>query len=277
MTKTVKKSKVKYVGPTANRTMDLLLLTDTDDGKIFVQEFNNFKAILGSFGVRWHIDGDDNPLRRYWEYYWLLKHTPIINNARILDVGSGISPFQFFILHKNPTAHLIAIDDESQTPNFYKFCNNAAHKLGLADRYDCLKMDAVDGECYQRTFENEEFDHIFSVSVIEHIPNDMKLIANMCRWLRPSGTLSITFDFHKDSFPTRKDRLYTVDDIARIVKEARKRQVKLKFNTKFIDLTNWDEPPVNLGPPPDYKYNFGALFFSKSLPIKKPIKELKKE
>lgn len=244
----------------ANRTMDLSML-DTMGGQAFERAFLAFRALVTAKGIPWHVDGADNPRRRHWEYFWLLENTmPVLAPcAKVMDAGCGIAPFQFFLLQRYQNIEVVGVDDGSQSPNFVKFCNNVSEKLGFQNCYTPIKTNLANMRDY---FDDNEFDVIFSVSVIEHV-DDEAVISELCRILKGGGSLSITFDFHKDEFPDRKDRLYTKKDLERIIRVAADNEVDLLFNENFQDFTDWSNPPVNLGPPPDYKYNFGALFFVK--------------
>ena len=246
----------------ANRTMDLKMLNGMD-GASFVKSFLDFKArfMEANKGAAYHIDGTDNPARRYWEYWWAIKYARIRESLMvdILEAGCGAAIFQFFLLDKFKNAALWSIDDGSQSPNFEDYCNRVVVPLGLKDRYDCSRVDIT----AMGKIASNMFNHIFCISVIEHIPDDELAFSELCRVLAPKGTLVLTFDFHKDEFPNRKDRLYTLKDIDRIINKGKECGVSLMYNQKFIDLTDWSDPPVQLGSPVDYNYNFGALFFTK--------------
>lgn len=258
----------------ANRTMDLSMLED-GEGAEFIKNFDAFKAffIKANPGITYHIDGPDNPLRRYWEYWWAIKNIRIKPSAQdgkrinILEAGCGMAIFQFFLLHLYENVAVLAMDDGSQSPGFEAYCKKAVGLLDiqggqvfprLADRYMCRKEDIRRME-----IPDDSFNHIFCISVIEHIPEDEMALAELCRVLAPKGTLALTFDFHKDEFPDRNDRLYTPRDIERLIKEAASNNTYLMYNKEFIDMTNWDDPPVRLSKAPDHNYNFGALFFKK--------------
>ncbi|KKM61323.1 hypothetical protein LCGC14_1532870 [marine sediment metagenome] len=245
-----------------NRTMDLKML-DTREGTAFVVEFMDFQTQFMKLnkGIAYHIDGPDNPFRRYWEYWWTTKYMKVrqFKGTNILEAGCGNAIFQFFLLHIYKNVEVMAIDDGSQSPNFENYCSKAVVPLGFADRYDCEKTDIRK----MSILDDEIFEHIFCISVIEHIPEDEQALAELCRVLAPGGTMGLTFDFHKDEFPERKDRLYTLKDIERLVRKAKECGVSLMYNSKFNDMTDWDNPPVRLGEPPDHNYNFGSLFFTK--------------
>jgi len=244
-----------YSGP-KNRTMDLSLLEKY--GSDFLDTVENMKTKFFRADATWQVDGVDNPYRRYWEYWWMIEHGLILNPfAKILDAGCGFAIFQFLLLEIYANIRVVGVDSGKFCPDFLYRVADISHKLGYKGRYGATFNDLCSLEFPDRTFDN-----VFCVSVIEHITEDEQVIQELLRVLKRGGTLGLTFDFHKDSFPDRKDRLYMIKDINRILDAASRMDGHLMYND-FVDLTDWNNPPVNLSDKLDHKYNFGALFISR--------------
>ncbi len=109
---------------------------------------------------------------------------------------------------------------------------------------------------------NQKFDIIFSVSVIEHVKDDIQFINDICKLLNPSGVLIIIMDFNnnygtavKTPKPSVDCRLYTQKDYTRLV------DVLDKYSCVLVD-----EFSVDAEPDFEYegcKYSFSTLVAKK--------------
>ncbi|MEX2245463.1 MAG: class I SAM-dependent methyltransferase [Dehalococcoidia bacterium] len=94
--------------------------------------------------------------------------------ADVLDVGTGVGRWARWYAGW-PDARVVGIDIEPQRLA-------RARSLGGGVRYEEMSADAL-------TFEDASFDVINSVTVLQHVPHDVKrrAIAEMARVLRPGG------------------------------------------------------------------------------------------
>lgn len=91
----------------------------------------------------------------------------------------------------------------------------------LSMEYHVAKIDPVinmDLHTYRTADQHNEFDVIFSTSVIEHVNDDEQFIADICALLKPKGLCFITCDFkpgynNGDPLPATCVRLYTKSDL----------------------------------------------------------------
>jgi len=87
--------------------------------------------------------------------------------------------------------------------------------------YDIVDVDPVlnyDLHTFCKIHNYQEFDVVFSVSVIEHVQNDNEFIDDICKSLKSGGTCVLTCDFKNsykpsDRIPSEDCRLYTQDDL----------------------------------------------------------------
>jgi predicted SAM-dependent methyltransferase len=120
---------------------------------------------------------------RYFEFDFVWRVLSQMPINRYLDVSSPrLIPLILLNQRKEITGDLINPDskDLSVTSNYIA-------ALGLADRcfmHDCF-IESV-------RFEAESFDIITSISVIEHIPDDIKAIQKMWELLKSGGKLLLT-------------------------------------------------------------------------------------
>ncbi len=119
---------------------------------------------------------------RRWEYpyCWLNldSHAP----ARVLDAGSGITFFPFFLERAGFRVACADIDPTLAAP--FRRANLA---LGSAVDYRVCGVEALD-------FPDHSFDAVACVSVLEHVPRRAAAIAELARVLKPGGRLLITWD-----------------------------------------------------------------------------------
>ena len=154
----------------------------------FISRFNKE---LQEYSSKWVAD----PLHqwsRQWEYpYVYNKIMNIINDnvyANILDAGSGVTFFPYFLKNKSRDLSIIACDSDVSLDNTYQRINNL-----LKDSVNFLNADLR-----KLHFKKESFDIIYCISVIEHIKNYEAVIKNFHMLLKSGGTLIITFDISID-------------------------------------------------------------------------------
>jgi len=154
----------------------------------FLSENNQF---LDGYIWKWVKD----PLHqwsRQWEYPFVLSRVESIikktNTVRILDAGSGITFFPYYIKSLNPLIDVHCVDIDEKLKNNYDRINTNG-KTGVKFSSANLK---------KTPFENEWFDIVYCISVLEHTNDYGEIIDEFYRILRPDGRLVITFDVSLD-------------------------------------------------------------------------------
>lgn len=107
----------------------------------------------------------------------------------------------------------------------------------------------------------ELFDVVFSVSVIEHVPNDDEFIDDMCKSLKSGGTCIFTCDFNDEyvpgnPLPWSDHRFYTKNDML------------VRINNILIQNDCYLYGEINYDAPPDFiyegiRYSFASMVFKK--------------
>lgn len=141
----------------------------------------------------------------YWrnvEYKMFLETMQIMNGQKILDIGSP--KLLSLFLAKRYSVCVYATDINDYFVKTYEYLRD---KLNI-DK-DKLYLMLQDGR--DLTFDDNYFDLVYSISVLEHIPNDgdVKCIKQIARVLRPGGFCFLTVPFDiKYSETYKKDNFY---------------------------------------------------------------------
>src|SRR5207249_2592525 len=113
-----------------------------------------------------------------------------LKNPRILDVGSPKLPSVFFATRTSQEVHATDLDDEK----IFSRWKAVAEAIGLPN-YFVEYQDAR-----RLTYPDESFDFVYSISVIEHIPDDGDAISlrEFRRVLKPGGTLVVQVPYRRE-------------------------------------------------------------------------------
>ncbi len=127
-------------------------------------------------------------LTAYNFFYHFKRAISRISFSTVLDAGCGKGDFTFYLAEKFPQAHITGWD--LSDPNLHELgdniptCNRIREISGLKNTEfhakDLRDLDAKD-----------KYDFIFSIHVLEHIPNNQKVLENFYRALKPNGYLHI--------------------------------------------------------------------------------------
>jgi len=180
--------------PTINEYNHLLTTKLFSDIESFS---NNFIALNKKELSRYKWSKD--PLHcwsRQWEYPYAYEEIFKFyqNNhkqLKILDAGSGITFFPFFISSSLPNVSMSACDYDSSNRNIF----SAIQKNATFSKYD-IEFDI---ESLQNlTYEADTFDIIYCISVLEHTRDYESTIKEFKRVLKSDAILILTFDISID-------------------------------------------------------------------------------
>lgn len=130
---------------------------------------------------------------RALEYPWVLARLPAkLNGLRILDVGAGVNPLPFILADRGAGVTTLDNHPTTRDPRTREQWN----EWGFLD-YALIdaRISSVRA-AYEAYVSAGVFDVIYSVSVIEHVPADVRRlwIDNFARQLTPGGVLLLTVD-----------------------------------------------------------------------------------
>jgi ubiquinone/menaquinone biosynthesis C-methylase UbiE len=101
----------------------------------------------------------------------------------ILDVGTGTAQIPIELCRQAPTAQVIAID---LAEHMLHVGRDNVRRAGFADR---LRLERVDAKAMP--FAVASFGAVISNSIVHHIPEPGKVLAEMVRVLQPGGVLFV--------------------------------------------------------------------------------------
>lgn len=207
---------------------------------------------------------DDNrlPWFLYWEIEWVMRNGPRLEpGMRVLDIGGTGSLFSCYLASRGVEVHTIDIN-----PDLLKLSDKLAKKMGWN-----MKSYAMDAQALK--FEDEFFDHAYSICVFEHLDFYIKrrTFCETHRTLKDHGVLSITFDYdnpapyvfdYGDFDPRPRNQIHNPDRVREIFHDNG--LMEMVGGPHFHDNgKRYLSPPqaAKLARPRDY--SFGAVFLQK--------------
>jgi SAM-dependent methyltransferase len=132
---------------------------------------------------------------RMWEYPFAILAAELKRGMRCADIGCGMTPFTIY-LKSESDCDVVGVDpDLFESGIKYKghgVSQDYINKTGL--KIIQSGMEKID-------LPSNEFDRVFCLSVIEHVPVDIARsgIQEMARILKPGGRLIVTVDVNMHS------------------------------------------------------------------------------
>jgi ubiquinone/menaquinone biosynthesis C-methylase UbiE len=123
--------------------------------------------------------------RYLWSYVRIIEVLNLKRGMRVFDAGGASSPIVFYYGKKG--IEIVTMDlQKSLVENTKK----VASKMGW-------KITAIEGDMTETSFPDNYFDAIFSIAVLQVLPNEIKVKAmkEFARILKPGGIIGLVFDF----------------------------------------------------------------------------------
>ncbi len=147
---------------------------------------------LARYGRKWGASPMQGWSRR-WEYPYVAQRVLEFlrgqqGGAKVLDAGSGITFFPYYLCQQAPGTEITCCDlARSYAPVYDKI--NAATDA---------RVRFVQAMLQQLPLDADSVDAIYCISVLEHTGNYGAILDEFARVLRPGGLLVITFDISLD-------------------------------------------------------------------------------
>jgi len=140
------------------------------------------------YGVKWVRDPFLQWSRR-WEYVYVLQRLRSWmrargDAARIVDAGSGFTFFPFFLQREDARATICCFDND---PTVERAMAGAGAVVGHAPGFRLEDLEQV-------RLSDASVDAVYSISVIEHTRDPIRVVEEMHRILKPGGIFICTFD-----------------------------------------------------------------------------------
>lgn len=113
---------------------------------------------------------------------------PLAPGDRVLDLGAGGGRHSFEVLRRG--AHVVALDRNEKDVREVNAMFAAMSKGGEAP--DGATAVAVTGDALALPFPDDSFDRVIISEVLEHIPDDKGVLAEIFRVLKPGGLAAMT-------------------------------------------------------------------------------------
>ncbi|MCS7033117.1 MAG: class I SAM-dependent methyltransferase [Phycisphaerae bacterium] len=170
----------------------------TEYNRSFLQKHS---TALARYGRHWGQDPFGLWSRR-WEYPFVGQS--ILSFARehplqpltILDAGSGVTFFDYWICDQLPHARVVCVDYDRSYQQIFDTINAATPGS---------RVSFVEASLQDLPHADGQFDCLACLSVLEHTDNYGRIVREFARVLRRGGLLALTFDLSLDGrFPLTK-------------------------------------------------------------------------
>jgi ubiquinone/menaquinone biosynthesis C-methylase UbiE len=151
-------------------------------------------AAMERYGKLWAKDTFRLWSRR-WEYPFAAERviefakTQSDKPLRVLDAGSGVTYFPYFLCAQLPDAQITCYDN-----------NPAYHSMfqAIHERMSDCRVRFLEGMLQKIPLPDGSFDAVCCISVLEHTSNYEEILDEFSRVLRSGGLLVLTFDLSLD-------------------------------------------------------------------------------
>ena len=165
-----------------------LKLLESERFKSMEQFSNDFlstnREILFNYVKKWAKD-PFHQWSRQWEYPFVLNRIQqIINDEsknKILDAGSGVTFFPYYLKMKFKTSHIYCCDYDKMLAPIYEQINvERSENIGFSN-----------ADLRNLPYEDESFNVVYCISVLEHTDSYKQIIDEFFRILLPGGKLIV--------------------------------------------------------------------------------------
>lgn len=138
-----------------------------------------------------------NSSTRAFEYPWAFSVGKLEPGMRVLEVGGGLSGFQFILARKG--CEVFNVDPGMEKHGWP--CNQ--QNISKLNQIFSTQVKLQNCGIEDLDLPSESFDRIFSISVIEHFPAKIipAALANVYRLLKPGGLFVCTVDLFFNLYP----------------------------------------------------------------------------
>jgi 2-polyprenyl-3-methyl-5-hydroxy-6-metoxy-1,4-benzoquinol methylase len=199
--------------------------------------------ILIYFRIFPHIFLVSNPFKIY-EFEELQRRIKFSRNDLILDIGCG-SGLKTLLLGKK-CKKVIGIDISKKAIASAKIKSTFLNRR-INSEFRCVKLENAE-------FEDEYFDKIFSICVIEHISNYEQLLKESYRILKRNGHMIFSVD-----------ALETIEDNKLVEKHRREHHVKKYFKIDELKIILQEAEFKRISIYPIFKSDFAKKIFIKGI------------
>lgn len=160
---------------------------------------NDFLAQISRNNIEWNLPWPRDPLHQWsrrWEYPYVASSIPK-TPALVLDAGSGFTFFPFYVAGLGHQVY--AVDHDPQLKKYYDALSSSYGVSTKGNKTSAKgKLDFSIQDLSSLSFQANNFDLIYCVSVLEHLSGKEAVLNEFARILKPGGTLILTCDISLD-------------------------------------------------------------------------------
>jgi len=149
------------------------------------------KVVPRGYRNKW-VEDPLHQWSRQWEYPFVFSRVEKVikcePRARILDAGSGMTFFPYYIKSQFDHVNVCCCDYDENLSRMYEQINTG---MGNAVDFSVADLRSL-------PYEDDSFNMVYCVSVLEHTADYETIIEELYRILIPGGELVITFDVSLD-------------------------------------------------------------------------------
>ena len=148
---------------------------------------------MAKYGRHWGLDPFKLWSRR-WEYPFVAQRLIEYGEKHpgpmsVLDAGSGVTYFPYFILENLPQTQFICCDYDASYQQMFADINHDRGEPAVRFMQAMLQ---------KLPLEDKSLDAICCISVLEHTDNYSEIVSEFARVLKPGGIFVLTFDLSLD-------------------------------------------------------------------------------
>jgi ubiquinone/menaquinone biosynthesis C-methylase UbiE len=148
----------------------------------FLRRFFNFPApaFIGHL-----LDSDYR--RRIQPPSKLINRSGIKEGMKVLEVGCGSGAFTTFVARAvGKEGEVFALDIQRE------MLKQLEKKLSKKKNQDIMNIQLIEGDAHNLPFDDDSFDLVYTVTVLQEIPDKNKALHEIKRVLKPGGILAVT-------------------------------------------------------------------------------------
>jgi ubiquinone/menaquinone biosynthesis C-methylase UbiE len=163
-------------------------------GARILRKFVHFPA---PFFVGYFLDS--NFRRRLQPPDKVIKRSGIGKNMTILEIGCGSGAYTTYVAREvGERGKVYALDIQ---PNMLKQFKN---KLDKEEHRDIYNIELILGNAYELPFNNNSFDLVCMITVLQEIPDKLKALNEVMRVLKPKAILAVTEFLPDPDYPFKR-------------------------------------------------------------------------
>ena len=190
---------------------------------IIIGGFAAFQVLIRVFRKSFHFPApafiggflDSNIRKMVQPVEKLIRRSGVKKNMTVLEVGCGNGAF---VTHAARTVgnagKVYGLDIQTGMLKLLK------KKLQREEYQDIDNLVLVHGDARELPFEDNLFDLVYMVSVLQEIPDQEKALSEICRVLKSNGILSISEFLPDPDYPLKGTTVKTLESYGFVIEES---------------------------------------------------------